>query len=108
MTNLPPTYTAGWNPFESGQLVLAYEITNTGNTLLTGTDASTAAALFGVVSGTPAPLVLPEVLPGSTMEVSRVIPIAPWGWVTGSVTVHPEAVGYGSQTLQPAQGASQQ
>lgn len=101
VTNLTTTYAAGWNPFESGQLVLAYEITNTGNTLLTGTDASTAAALFGVVSGTPAPLVLPEVLPGSTMEVSRVIPIAPWGWVTGSVTVHPEAVGYGSQALQP-------
>lgn len=95
------SYSAGWNPFAPGELVISYEATNTGNTLLAGTDASSTTALFGLVDSSPEPLALPEVIPGSTIEVTRVISVAPWGWLTGSITLYPEAVGYGAQALEP-------
>ncbi|MGP3533405.1 WxL protein peptidoglycan domain-containing protein [Microbacterium sp. RD1] len=92
-------YAPSWNPFEPGTLVLDYRMTNVGNTLATATDGSTAAGPFGAFAAAPGPLALPEVIPRSTVDVHREIPIAPWGWLSGEVVVHPEAVGIGMQTL---------
>ena len=94
-------YTSSWNPFEPGTLVLTYGLANTGNTLVTGTDGSSAAGPFGVAGATTGPVALPEVIPGSTIQVRREISMAPWGWITGSVVVNPEAVGLGAQKLTP-------
>ncbi|MCC2032923.1 WxL protein peptidoglycan domain-containing protein [Microbacterium allomyrinae] len=97
--NVTTTYSPSWNPFEPGTLVLSYRLANTGNTLLSGTDASTAAGPFGAFAAASAPLVLSEVIPGSSIDVVREIPIAPWGWVSGTVAVQPEAIGLGAQPL---------
>lgn len=95
------SYRPSWNPFEPGTLVLSYRLENAGNTLVTGTDGSTAAGPFGAFAAAAGPMTLAEVIPGSTVDVSREIAIAPWGWITGSVIVHPEAIGIGAQSLTP-------
>ena len=92
-------YTPSWNPFEPGTLMLTYRLANAGNTLVTATDGSSAAGPFGAFAANPGPMLLPEVIPGSTVEVQREIGLAPWGWIAGSVTVHPEAIGLGAQEL---------
>ncbi|HKP07740.1 MAG TPA: DUF916 domain-containing protein, partial [Microbacterium sp.] len=94
-------YVGSWNPFDPGTLVLTYRLANAGNTLLTATDGSSASGPFGAIRVTPGPMLLPEVIPGSTVDVRREIEIAPWGWLTGSVSVHPEAIGLGAQELAP-------
>jgi hypothetical protein len=92
-------YTSSWNPFEPGVLVLSYRLTNAGNTLVTGGDESTASGPLGAFGIAVDRLALPEVIPGSTVDVRREVAIAPWGWITGEVVLHPEAVGLGAQDL---------
>ncbi|GAA1920306.1 DUF916 domain-containing protein [Microbacterium aoyamense] len=98
VTEVQTTYRGSWNPFEPGAVVVSYRLTNAGNTLVTGTDATTAAGL-GLFGASAEPIVLPEVIPGSTVDVVREIPVAPWGWVSGSVVTEPEAIGIGAQGL---------
>ncbi|TQJ30511.1 WxL protein peptidoglycan domain-containing protein [Microbacterium sp. SLBN-146] len=99
VTDVAASYRASWNPFEPGAVVLAYRVTNAGNTLVTGVDASAAAGPFGAFGTTDEPALLPEIIPGSTIEVERELPMAPWGWVSGSVVVEPEAIGIGARGL---------
>lgn len=95
-------YEASWNPFESGRLVIEYTLANTGNTRLTGSETIATAGLFGARS---APTQLTEVLPGSTVEIAREIPVFSLGWVGGSVELTPEAVGLGAAPLAPVTAA---
>lgn len=99
VTDVEATYRASWNPFEPGAVVLAYRVTNAGNTLVAGTDASAAVGPFGAFGTTAEPVLLPEIIPGSTIEVERELPMAPWGWISASVVVQPEAVGMGARGL---------
>jgi hypothetical protein len=100
-TAVSARYDGSWNPFESGRLTVSYSLENTGNTRLTGLetiDTSGTGGLFG--TRTP-PLRISEVLPGSTIDVVREVPVFSLGWVAGSVTVAPEGVGLGAGTVEP-------
>lgn len=93
------SYRPSWNPFEPGTLVVRYRLTNAGNTLVTATDATRASGPWGIAETRPEPAALPEIIPGSTVDVVREVPIAPWGWVTGTVVTEPESIGFGAQGL---------
>lgn len=99
VSDVATSYTPSWNPFEPGTLTLSYRMSNTGNTLVAGRDDSSASGLFGMVGLTVPAVALAEVIPGSTIDVVREIPVAPWGWVSGTITVNPEAVGLGAQDI---------
>lgn len=99
VTDVEANYRASWNPFEPGAVVLAYRVKNAGNTLVTGVDASAATGPFGAFGTTNEPVLLPEIIPGSTIEIERELAMAPWGWVSGSVVVEPEAIGIGARGL---------
>lgn len=95
------TYVGSWNPFDGGTLRLDYDVTNSGNTRLAGTDALTTAGPFGAFERTATGADLPEILPGSTVTVQHEVDVTPWGLLTGTVTVTPEAVGLGAQAVTP-------
>jgi hypothetical protein len=92
-------YQDTWNPFAPGILVLDYRLTNTGNTRVTASETLTASAPAGLFATTAPVAALPEVIPGSTIEVHRELEIAPWGVISGTVSLSPEAVGLGAQQL---------
>ena len=89
-------YHPSWNPFAPGTVTLHYELANTGNTRLTGTDTVTASGAFGLLDATTAPTQLSEIIPGSVVEVVREVPVLSLGWVHGSMAVTPEGVGLGA------------
>lgn len=101
LSELGASYMGSWNPFALGSISFDYTLTNTGNTRLTGVEAVAAAGLFGLANAGTAQTELPEVLPGSTIEVHRELATAPWGLISGTVVVAPEAVGFGAQGLDP-------
>lgn len=91
-------YVPSWNPFDSGRLVVQYALTNTGNTRLTGSETIATTSLVG---GRTAPAQMSEILPGSTVQVEREVPVFSLGWITGAVAVTPEGVGLGAALLSP-------
>ena len=100
VSDVSARYEASWNPFESGRVVVQYALENTGNTRLTGSEILATDGLFGERG---APTQLTEVLPGSTVEITREIPAFSLGWVAGSVELTPEAVGLGAAPLAPTE-----
>lgn len=101
VTHATASYSPEWNPFVPGTLTIEYALENSGNTRITGRDAVTASALAGVFDTTTPAEQLSEVIPGSTIEVRREIPVLSLGWLTGSVTVSPEGVGLGAGSVDP-------
>ncbi|MDF2990941.1 MAG: hypothetical protein K0S37_1455 [Microbacterium sp.] len=101
ISGVTATYTGSWNPFESGRLTLRYTLDNTGNTRLTGRETTTTTGVAGLLSTTTPPAQVAEIIPGSTIEVTRDLPVFSLGWVTGSLAVAPEGVGLGAGTVPP-------
>ncbi|GAA1999001.1 WxL protein peptidoglycan domain-containing protein [Microbacterium ulmi] len=95
------SYAPSWNPFEPGVARIDYRLTNTGNTLVTASDVVDAAGPFGLFGRASPATALPEVIPGSTIDVHRELALPPLGWITGAISVSPEAVGLGAQLLEP-------
>ena len=96
VSGVTATYEGSWNPFESGRLTLQYALDNTGNTRLTGRETTTATGVAGLLSTTTPPAQITEIIPGSTLEVTREVPVFSLGWITGSLTIAPEGVGLGA------------
>lgn len=92
-------YEGSWNPFAPGTLRLDYRLTNTGNTRVTAVDEVEAGGPFGMFARAAASAELPEVLPGSTVDVHHEFETTPWGMLTGTLTVQPLAVGFGAQSV---------
>jgi archaellum component FlaG (FlaF/FlaG flagellin family) len=89
-------YTPSWNPFAPGILTLSYALENTGNTRLTGIETVSVAGPFAASApGTQ----LPEVIPGSVIEVQREVPAFSFGWLSGAVEIAPEGVGLGAGSV---------
>lgn len=94
-------YTPSWNPFAPGVLTVAYALANSGNTRLTGTETVSAGGPLGVFGASSPPAQLPEVIPGSVIEVTRDIPVLSIGWLSGEITVEPQGVGLGAGIVAP-------
>jgi hypothetical protein len=89
-----------WNPLALGRLEISYTLENTGDTRVTAVGASTAHGPFGVAPVTTGAEQLPEVLPGSTVEVRQSLDgLAALAWIGGAITVIPSSVGIGAAQL---------
>lgn len=98
ITAVTARYEGSWNPFESGRVIVQYALQNTGNTRLTGVEALT---VDGIAPAAAARTQLPEILTGSSIEVTREIPAFSLGWLGGRVTIEPEGVGLGAGVVAP-------
>lgn len=97
--NVRASYTPSWNPFEAGTLTVEYALRNTGNTRLTGVGAIEAAGPVGLFASRTTAEQLDEVIPGSTIEMRRTLPVSALGWLSGAVVIDPEGVGLGAGQL---------
>jgi hypothetical protein len=96
------TFDGEWNPFASGSVTVDYTLTNTGNTRVTAATAVAMSGPLGIAGVSTASRQLPEVLPGSTIDVSETLDgIAALGWLSGTVTVLPSSVGFGATAMEP-------
>ncbi len=94
------SFTGTWNPLALGRLEIAYTLSNTGDTRVTAVAASSAHGPFGVAPLTTGAQQLPEVLPGSTVEVRQSLDgVAALAWLGGAVNVIPTSVGVGAEQL---------
>lgn len=101
VAHVTASYTPDWNPLAPGILTVAYTLENSGNTRLTGRESIAATGLSGLFDTVTPTAQLSEVIPGSTIEVRREVPVLSLGWVSGSVTVSPEGVGLGAGSVNP-------
>ncbi|MGW9114070.1 WxL protein peptidoglycan domain-containing protein [Microbacterium sp. NPDC055683] len=93
-------FAPSWNPFAGGSVTVTYRLENTGNTRVLADDAVALAGPLGVGAVALGAQTTPEVVPGSTIVVERVLADVPAiGWLTGAVTLAPAAVGLGAQPL---------
>ncbi|RWZ64543.1 DUF916 domain-containing protein [Labedella populi] len=89
-----------WNPLALGRLEISYTLENTGDTRVAAVGASTVHGPFGVAPVTTGAEQLPEVLPGSTVEVRQLLDgVAALAWLGGAITVIPTSVGIGAAQL---------
>ncbi|GAB3162000.1 hypothetical protein GCM10027059_13620 [Myceligenerans halotolerans] len=92
--------TPSWNPFAGGTATVTYRLENTGNTRVIATDTVALTGPLGAGAVGLGARTTPEVVPGSGIVVERVLEDVPvLGWLTGTVTLAPEAVGLGAQPL---------
>lgn len=93
-------YDGSWNPFGVGAFEVAYTLTNDGNTRATGTSRLVVGGPFGLATTSTPAEQLPEVLPGSTIDVrQRIDGVAALLWLSGAVEVVPVGVGIGGAPL---------
>lgn len=89
-----------WNPLALGAVDIEYTLRNTGDTRLAAVAASAVHGPFGVAAVGTGTQQLPEILPGSEVEVSqRLTGVAALLWLGGDITVVPASVGVGAQQL---------
>ena len=87
------TYHATFNPFGGGNTDVSYTIHNTGNTRLDVTDDVDLSGLFGLSLGSSPAATLKDLLPGSTLRVTRHIAgVFPLGPVTAHIHAVPADV----------------
>lgn len=87
ISNARTTFTPGLNPFDPGTVRVEYDLTNTGNVRLTGSDDIRIAGALGIAPSGLIGSEIPELLPGSTVGVVREVSSAAIGPATGTVTV---------------------
>jgi len=93
-------FTGSLNPLAFGDLEVSYRVENTGNTRITGLAATRAGGPLGIDAGSTGEQQLPEVLPGSSIDVQqRLTGVAAVFWLTGAVEVAPSSVGLGAAAL---------
>lgn len=94
------SFSGTWNPLALGQVDVVYTLSNTGDTRITAVGASSVHGPAGVASLTTGAEQLPEVLPGSTVEVRQSLSgVAALVWLGGAVNVIPTSVGIGAAQL---------
>lgn len=80
-----------WNPF-TGRVDVTVTVQNTGNVALGADVAANVTSWFGRAAAPTAREQLPEMLPGSTREVTFHVPaVARWGYLKPVVTLTPKA-----------------
>lgn len=89
------------NPFAATVLRLSYRVENTGNTRITGSETVAAHTVAGLLGTQQAQPQLPEILPRSSVEIVREIPVTSLGWIGGTLTVAAEGVGLGAGGIAP-------
>ncbi len=83
-------YQHPWLPFAPGKGSASLSIRNTGNIRLAGQVSSDVVALAGLSLGASGPIVIPELLPRTSLEVTVEFDrLAPLGPLTVSATVDP-------------------
>jgi hypothetical protein len=100
-TDLTVDFSGMWNPLAVGSLDVSYVLGNTGDTRVTATSSLSAAGPFGAASTSTGEVQLPEVLPGSEMEVQHTLSggVALL-WLAGAVDITPSSVGIGATPLE--------
>lgn len=94
------SFSGTWNPLALGQVDVVYTLSNTGDTRVTAVGATSIHGPAGVASLTTGAEQLPEVLPGSTVEVTQTVSgVAALVWLGGAVNVIPTSVGIGAAQL---------
>ncbi|SDQ61428.1 hypothetical protein [Microbacterium sp. cf332] len=101
ITGASAGYAPSWNPFSPGTLTVTYTLENSGNTRVIGTDAIAVTGPLGLFATDSEPAGVREIIPGSTVEITRELPVMSVGWLGGTVTVVPEGVGIGSGSASP-------
>lgn len=92
-------FSGAWNPFAVGFVTVDYSFRNTGNTRVTAVADTAVAGPLGV-AGASAQRQLPEVLPGSAIDVREELDgVGALLWLSGTVTLRPASVGFGAATL---------
>lgn len=100
VTDVASDFQPSWNPFDGGTFSVSYTLVNTGDTRVTANDAVAVTGPLGLGGAALTPQATAEVLPGSSIVVTReVASVAPLGWLGGSLTVAPAAVGVGAEVL---------
>ncbi|CAN5409645.1 DUF916 domain-containing protein [soil metagenome] len=99
-SDLAVAFSGSWNPLAIGSLEVSYRLQNTGNTRITATTAVEASGPLGVASTTGKALQLPEVLPGSEIDVHQTVSgVGALLWLAGAVDLRPSSVGIGATEL---------
>jgi hypothetical protein len=94
------SFDGAWNPLALGRIDVSYTLTNTGDTRVTAVAASSAHGPFGVAALSTGAEQLPEILPGSSVEVRQSLDgVAALAWLGGAVNVIPTSVGVGAAQL---------
>lgn len=89
-----------WNPLKPTVVRVTYQIENTGNTRIAGTDTVNIRTFGGLIKAALAGTQIPEILPRSTVEIIREVPITSLGRVSGTLTVAPQGVGLGAGDIE--------
>ncbi|MGO1543087.1 MAG: WxL protein peptidoglycan domain-containing protein [Gulosibacter sp.] len=80
-------YSATWNPFSPGRVNVTYSLTNTGNTRINVVDDVRLSGLFGWFPSATFGTEATDLLPGSTVNVTREVPTGVIGPVSGELTI---------------------
>lgn len=100
-SDLTVAFTGSWNPLAIGSLDVKYRLRNTGNTRITALTAVESSGPFGVASAAGKDLQLPEVLPGSEIDVHQTVSgVGALLWIAGAVDLRPSSVGIGATELE--------
>lgn len=90
--NSSMTYEGTQDPFGSASATVQFTVVNTGNTRLTGPSTITVAGPLGI-SPRQVEVELPELLPGSSFNVTQVVEdVRPLGLLIASIDVKPTVV----------------
>ncbi|MFI8634160.1 DUF916 domain-containing protein [Microbacterium sp. NPDC077663] len=101
ITQATASYEPSWNPFDTGVVTVTYALENTGNTRITGVEKVSVAGPLGLLGTDAGTAGLPEVIPGSTVEMQRTIEATSIGWLSTTLTVRPEGIGLGAGAVAP-------
>lgn len=94
-------YDGSWNPFAPGTATVTFTLRNTGNTRITALDTTAIAGPLGVGAVTAPGEQTPEIMPGSSLTLTRTVEATSFGWLSANVSVTPQAVGLGTASLAP-------
>ncbi|PPG01351.1 MULTISPECIES: hypothetical protein [unclassified Rathayibacter] len=93
-------FSGSWNPLAVGFVTVDYSVANTGNTRITGQTSTSVSGPFGVAAAS-AQRQLPEVLPGSEIDVQeRLDGVGALLRLSGAVSLQPSSVGFGAAAME--------
>lgn len=101
--DLTSSFTPSLNPFGLGELVVDYEVRNTGNKRVDVNQTLRATGIFGIQVGEATPAAISNLLPRQTVRVQvRLSGVAALLFALSEVTLEPGAVG----SAKPADGST--
>lgn len=100
--DLTSSFTPSLNPFAPGEMVISYEVRNTGNKRVDVNQAIRASGIFGIPVGESTPAPITDLLPRQTVRVEVRMPgVAALLYTLSDITLEPGAIG----SAKPAPGA---